>query len=238
MINGEEGKMLFNKEDAPANVVTVYPQASDLFNQYKINFCCEGERTIEVQCYELNIDVQQVLDELNERYTIWKTDGNLTFNWDSISLTQIVEHITDHHHAYLTKELANLSHYVTRVSQVHGGNQPHLVELNSLYEQLVDYMNTHIQIEKESLFPLIQQYEATANDQLLFEIKQMNEKLVNRHHVINDLFKRMNEVTNHFKAPIDACGTYLVAYDRLVELELNTRQYIHLEQNIFFKRAS
>lgn len=230
--------MLFNKEDAPANVVTVYPQASDLFNQYKINFCCEGERTIGVQCYELNIDVQQVLDELNERYAIWKTDGNMTFNWDSVTLSQIVDHITEHHHAYLTKELTALSHYVTRVSQVHGGNQPHLVELNTLYEQLVEYINTHIQIEKETLFPLINQYEVSPDEKLLFEIKQTNGELINRHQVINQLFKRMNEVTNNFKAPLDACGTYLVAYDRLVELELNIRQYIHLEQNIFFKRAS
>lgn len=230
--------MLFNKEDAPANVVKVYPQASDLFNQYNINFCCEGEQTLEVQCYQLNISVQKVLDELNERYAIWRRDGNTTYNWDNISLNQLVEHIIEHHHAYLKKELTALNHYVTRVSYVHGGRQPHLMELYSLYEQLIERVEMHIQEEEKVLFPLIEQYAAGPNKKLLAQFEQIHYDLENNHYVMNDLFKQMNEVTNNFIAPIDACGTYQVAYDRLVELELSIRQYIHLERNIFLKRVN
>lgn len=230
--------MLFNKEDAPANVVKVYPQASDLFNQYKINFCCDGERTIEVQCFQLNINTQQVIDELNERYAIWRRDGNLTYNWDSISPKQIVEHIREHHHAYLRKELTALTYYVTRVASVHGKNQPHLIELNSLYEQLIVLIDAHILVEETELFPLINQYATDSNEQLLMKIRQINFGLEKKHHVMNKLFKKMTEVTNDFEAPLDACGTYRIAYDRLAELELNIRQFIHLEKNIFFKQIS
>lgn len=230
--------MLFNKEDAPANVVKVYPQASDLFNQYKINFCCEGERTLEVQCYQLNISVQKVLDELNERHAIWRRDGNATYNWDNISLNQLVEHIIEHHHAYLKKELPALNQYVTRVSYVHGERQPHLMELYSLYEQLIERVEMHIEEEENILFPLIKQDALGTNETLLSQVEQLNGKLENNHHVMNELFKRMNEVTNDFTAPFDACGTYQVTYDRLVELELSIRQYIHLERNIFLKRIN
>lgn len=171
--------MLFNKEDAPANVVKIYPQASDLFNQYKINFCCKGERTLEVQCYELNISVQQVLDELNERYAIWRKDGNATYNGDTISLKQMIEHISEHHHDYLKKELIALSHYVTRVSYVHGERQPHLMELYALYGQLVERVEMHIEAEENVLFPLIDQYALGKNETLYSQLEQIKDERMN-----------------------------------------------------------
>ncbi|MEI3614002.1 hypothetical protein [Pseudogracilibacillus sp. SO30301A] len=46
----------------------------------------------------------------------------------------------------------------------------------------------------------------------------------------------MREIINGFQAPPGACGSYHITYDRLVELETDIFQHVHLENNILFKR--
>lgn len=46
----------------------------------------------------------------------------------------------------------------------------------------------------------------------------------------------MRTTTNEFEPPLDACGSYRITYTRLLELETEMMDYIHLENNILFER--
>lgn len=65
---------MFTKKDTPSYVVKEYPQASDLFKKYDINFCCKGDETIESQGVNKDLNVEEVIDELNKFYEVWKED--------------------------------------------------------------------------------------------------------------------------------------------------------------------
>lgn len=74
------------------------------------------------------------------------------------------------------------------------------------------------------------------SDELLQKIRVANGDLEDEHDATGDLIKQMRSITNGFEIPVDACGSYRMTYARLAELEENTFQHIHLENNILFKR--
>lgn len=228
--------MQFTAKDTPAEIIMIYPQASDLFKANKIDFCCGGDKPLKDQCIEQQIDETEILTQLNEKYSAWKEAGNKAKNWNEVSLEELVDHIIHHHHLYLKNELPALSEFVSRVFYVHGQDQPHLKQLHKLYHDFKLDMEQHMMREESELFPLIFQFIREPEQELLEEITQLNEEMEKEHDESGDLLKEIRELTDGFRAPAHACGTYRVTYDRLAELEENTFQHIHLENNILFKR--
>lgn len=228
--------MQFTAKDTPAKIIMTFPQASDLFKENKIDFCCGGDQPLKDQCFEQNIDEEKFLHELNDQYATWKAEGNIAKDWEKVTLEQLVDHIIHHHHLYLKEELPALSEFVARIFYVHGDDQPHLKQLHKLYHDFKLDMEQHMMREESELFPLVFQFIKSPEQSLLDEIVELNEELEKEHDDSGDLLKAMRELTNGFNAPPHACGTYRVTYDRLAELESNTFEHIHLENNILFKR--
>lgn len=227
----KEEILLFNRNSAPADVIKVYPQASDLFKKNHINFCCSGERTIEEQCRELSIDAETIVEELNNRYSTWKEEEKDVKNWDKVSIEEIIEEIASKYHPFFRNELDALNEYVTRVNHVHGAEQPHLTKLYNLYHMLLEKIKAHIYEEERDFIPLL-----SGDSTSLENINNIKQKLETNHEEIYQLLNDIRKITNNFEAPTYACGTYRVAYDRLEQLESKTYEYIHLENNVLFKR--
>lgn len=47
--------------------------------------------------------------------------------------------------------------------------------------------------------------------------------------------QELREVTNDWELPDNACGTYSLVYQRLADLEKDTYEHIHLENNVLFQ---
>ncbi|MFC3040619.1 iron-sulfur cluster repair di-iron protein [Virgibacillus xinjiangensis] len=226
----------FTVEHTPANIVKVFPKASDLFKVHQIDFCCGGHRPLKESFEEKNLDEQSILSELNQAFTRWQEEGNQATDWDTASLTELVDHIVHRHHAYLMEELPALGQFVTKIYRKHGENQPHLKELHKLYGKFMTEMEEHTIKEENDVFPLIKEYEQNPSDALIRQIHEANGELESEHDEVGKLLKEMRRITDGFKPHANACGSYQITYARLKELEDNTFQHIHLENNILFPR--
>lgn len=226
----------FTAEQTPAEIVKMFPKASDLFKQRKINFCCSGDRPLTDVFIENSLDGATVLSELNIAYEDWKNKGNTRTDWDTLSLTELTDYITEKYHDPMEQELLFLDAYVTRVFKVHGGDSPHLKELHHIYNLLQVELTEHMIKENNEVFPLIKEYELKPSENLLAEIHTANKALETEHEKIVKLLKEIREVTNDFTPPQGACNTYQMSYARLAELESETYDHIHLENNILFER--
>lgn len=226
----------FTAEHTPAEIVKIFPYASDLFKENHIDFCCGGDKILRDQFKEHQVAGDTILFELNTRYEKWLENGHHAKDWDSVSISNLVDYIVDHHHGYLKKELPALSKFVTRVFHAHGSNQPHLRELHRLYDEFSQEMAEHTIKEEEEVFPLIKEYAVKPSEELLERIRIANGGLEAEHEFAGDLLKKIRQVTSGFEPPVTACGTYRVTYARLAEMESNTFEHIHLENNILFKR--
>lgn len=215
---------MFTKESTPTDVVAKYPQASDVFKKYKINFCCKGGESIESQCGKNNIEVQGVVQELNKVYQDWQKEEARTSSLSDASLDELFEEVFLRHNQ-LIDELSILQQYVLRVNQVHGQEQPHLQRLESLYFELLDRMNRHI--EEETILISLMKDEKSESE---ISLSMTKDKLQYSLDHIEKILNELKETTNNFAAPAHACGTYRVTYDRLNRINERFNDYISMER--------
>lgn len=227
---------IFTAKETPASVVKVFPKASDLFKERRIDFCCGGDRPLEEVFSEDHHDSEEVMSELNEAFQEWKKKGQNVVDWDAVAPSTLIDHIVGEHHGYLKEELNPLGELVTRIYSVHGGRDEHLKELYRLYHQFKMEMEEHMITEENEVFPLIKVYEKEPSEELKQQISDANGGLEDEHEVCGDLLKRMRIITNDFEPPEDACGSYRITYARLADLETDTFQHVHLENNVLFKQ--
>ncbi|WP_058308368.1 iron-sulfur cluster repair di-iron protein [Gracilibacillus massiliensis] len=230
----------FQLTDTPADIVKVYPKASDFFKNAKVDFCCGGDQPLQtiLDKKKKPVDGQQLISSINQSFQKWKEAGNKEVNWDEVSPSEVVNHVMQHHHHYLNEELTPLSQFVTKIYRVHGANHPHLEELYKFYHQYKMEMEGHMIEEERDLFPLFEQYEKNPTEALKNQILNLNETMIQDHEFVGELIQKMNEVTNNYTLPEGACNSYRITYERLAELEHNTYQHIHLENNVLFKFVS
>lgn len=228
--------MIFTAQDTPAQIVKTFPKASDLFKEYKIDFCCGGKRPLEQSFVEKDLDGDLILDKLNKKYEEWNQEDHHVVDWDTKSLSELVDYIQYKHHNYLMEELPALGQFVTKVYSRHGASHPELKKLYHLYNEFKIEMIEHTIKENNEVFPLIKEYEKNPSKELLEKIRIANGGLEDEHNSVGDLLKEMREVTGEFIPPANACGSYQLTYARLRDLEEDTFQHIHLENNILFVR--
>jgi regulator of cell morphogenesis and NO signaling len=58
------------------------------------------------------------------------------------------------------------------------------------------------------------------------------------HEAAGGLLREMRSVTNNYTLPPDACNSFFLLYHKLIALEEDLHQHIHLENNILFKKAT
>ncbi|MCL6585286.1 MAG: iron-sulfur cluster repair di-iron protein [Anoxybacillus sp.] len=225
---------MFTAQSTVGEIVAMFPKASDLFKTYKIDFCCGGNRPLAEALAEKNVPVEDILQKLQTMYE--QSLEKVEKNWLEASYTELIDHIIQKHHRFLMEELPQLSPYVTKVLRVHGPEQPHLVQVHKLFNDLKTELEQHLMKEETKAFPLIIQFEQHPTKENEQAMKQVIEELVAEHDTAGDIIKEIRQITNDFTPPFDACGTYRLVYNRLEALEEDLFTHIHLENNILFPR--
>ncbi|MFJ8531555.1 iron-sulfur cluster repair di-iron protein [Bacillus sp. NPDC094106] len=226
----------FTKTSIVGEIVTAFPQSSDLFKKYRIDFCCGGDKTIEVATQTKEISSDELLKILNQQYTLYKSKNNESTNWSEVNLSTLIDHIIEKHHHFIQEELPQLSPYVTKVFRVHGQIESHLSIVHRLFHELKLELEQHIMKEETLVFPLIKTYEQNPTEENLVLAIERLEELEQEHDKAGDLIKELRIITNDFTPPEHACRTYRMVYNRLEDFESDLFQHVHLENNILFKR--
>lgn len=228
----------FTREHTAGEIVKEYPKASDLFKQYRIDFCCGGNRPLTEVLVEKGIDEEAFLMQLNGSFIDWQEKGNQATNWEEAPYTNLIDHIVETHHAFLVEELPALGQFVTKIYRVHGNSHPELKDVHQLYHTLKTELEQHLIKEEDDIFPLVKQYEKNPTAELRDQILEANSSLEDEHDAAGDIIKKLREITGDFIPPADGCSSYRITYQRLAELEEDLFQHIHLENNILFPRLA
>lgn len=228
----------FDGTETLGDIVAAFPGASNLFKANRIDFCCGGDRQLNAVLEEKGMDGAPFLGELNALAEQAEARSAADVDWREAPLGELVDHIVQKHHAYLEQELPVLSGFVTKILRVHGFSHPELAELHKLFHQAKVELEQHMIDEESNVFPLIKQAEqagdAAARQQALEQIGELEHE----HEAVGDLLKRMREITSEYTLPEGACTTYALTFRKLEELESDTFEHVHLENNILFPRLS
>ncbi|RKL66902.1 iron-sulfur cluster repair di-iron protein [Salipaludibacillus neizhouensis] len=229
---------IFNETTKTGDIVTRFPKASQVFKEYRIDFCCGGNRPIGEAIKEKNLNGIEVLSTLNTLYEETKRLNNQNTNWNEATYSTLIDHIINKHHAYLSDVLPELSRFVTKVYRVHGEGHPELEAVFNLFHKLKMELEHHLIQEEERVFPKILAYEKNGSKSDLDAALQTIEVLESEHEAAGDILKELRSVTNDYLLPEGACTTYTLTYLKLEEVESDLFQHIHLENNILFPRLA
>ncbi|HEX7010351.1 MAG TPA: iron-sulfur cluster repair di-iron protein [Phycisphaeraceae bacterium] len=221
-------------------LVTQRPSRSRLFERLGLDYCCGGKRTLQEACEAKGLDAHTVLSLLLADEESQSAAQNDQQDWSQASLTDLADHIEQTHHAYLKRELPRLGEMVRKVAAVHGQLHPWLLELDGIFARFAAEMESHMLKEEQILFPLIRQLEAqqsAAGGQGMLDLTNPVRVMEHEHDDAGRDLARMRELSSDFTPPPEACGTFRATLDGLRQLEADTHQHVHKENNILFPRA-
>ncbi|HNQ74006.1 MAG TPA: iron-sulfur cluster repair di-iron protein [Verrucomicrobiota bacterium] len=223
-------------ETTIGDIVRTAPATSRLFDSLKIDFCCGGKKSLAESCKERGLDVNTVVTMLS---AIGQMDAAPATDVDGMTLTELCNHIQETHHAYLREELSRLDFMTRKVLAVHGEHEPRLIELRKVFEGFQAEMTTHTDEEDESVFPAICELEVgdAAERTSKLDLVSTLKKMENEHDSAGQALEKFHDLTDNFTAPDWACNTFRALYDALKQLDANTHQHIHKENNVLFPKA-
>lgn len=219
-----------------AQLVTERPELIRIFEKLGIDYCCGGKTPLGEACAQRNLDANSVVLTLQAVAETTRHEQASATDWTQASLTDLSDHIEETHHRYLAKELPRLETIVAKVVDAHAPAHPELHEIQAVYTRLSRDLLQHTQKEDQVLFPLIRQLES-GGKRLPMSVAVPIQQMEKEHDEAGDDLKTIRGLTRDFAPPADACQTYRVMLDGLHELEKDTHEHIHKENNILFPRA-
>lgn len=214
--------------------VTKYPNATQVFNRYKVDYCCGGDRFLNQVVKEENLP-QLFLEALKEVMTTQRKEE--VTDWSEKSFSFIIDYILEEHHTFMRDTLDELNGLVFKILKVHYAiHSEQLLEIHHTFGLLKTELEAHLVKEEENLFPMIRAYEIEPSKALKEDILHYIQTTEDEHDAAGDLFKKLEEITNDFKAPEGACISYIRTFDLLNALEKDTFNHIHMENSVLFKK--
>lgn len=228
--------IVFDGTETIGEIVAEFHGASNLLKEYRIDFCCGGDRTLSTVLMQQAIDQAAFLGLLNEAYRNAMQQKDPNVDWRTVTYNELIDHVIYNHHAYLNKELPLLRDFVTKILRVHGAEHPELVTLHKKFHDLKTELEQHLISEEVIVFPKIREYEQTGSEAALGKAIAAIHELEAEHEHAGDLLKEMRAITNDYTLPEGACRTYTLTFQKLEALEADLFEHIHLENNIMFPR--
>lgn len=225
-----------------AEIVLKDYRTADVFRKYGIEYCCGGKWPLDTVCMMNDISWEKLHKELQSvtrailpapvvDFATWKTDF----------LTNYIIHV---HHQYLKDTLAQTGDILTHFAAEHVKKYPYFIAVQEIFEKLKKNIFPHLQQQEDTVFPYIRQiahaYEnKDSYAKLLVKTlrKPLDGMMRHEQQIILSYILQIRELTNDYKAPAHACVSHKVTLSRLMELDNNLMQHIHLENEILFPRA-
>ncbi len=218
-------------------LVRAVPSRARVFESMKIDYCCGGKIVLADVCAKKKIAPDDLLAKLQESDAAGGAQA--VVDADSMTLTQLADHVEQTHHAFLREELPRLDFMTDKVARVHGDHEPRLAAVRKAFVAFKNELEPHMMKEEQVLFPLIRQLESSADrpeshcGSIANPIRQMEHE----HDQAGDELAIIREATDDFVPPEWACNTYRAMLDLLERLEADTHQHVHKENNVLFPKA-
>jgi len=225
-----------------ADIVSADYRTADVFRKYGIDFCCGGKWPLTIVCETKNLDIAVVKRELESAVRSTSIYNSLNFHeWDVDFLT---DYIVNVHHQYLRKALPLAKGYLVDLVEGHQKKFPYLGHLATIFDQLCTETFPHLQQEESIIFPYIRPIahayhskESYAGLLVRTVRKPVENVMHHEHETVHNFLHNMRRLTDHYTIPDGACVSHKVTFLKLLEIDNDLIQHLHLENDILFPRA-
>ena len=227
-------------EKSIGEIVAEDYRTAQVFKDHKIDFCCNGNRSLGEVAKEKNLDEQKLREEVDAAKNQQSAGGT---DFESWPLDLLSAYIVKTHHRRAEKQITVLKPYLDKICRVHGGRHPELLEIKQIFDSISGEMSAHMKKEELILFPFIEKLvkvqngEIKAADLPANSVENPINMMTHEHDDQGDAFKKIAALSEDYTPPSDACNTYRVTFGLLSDFEDDLHKHIHLENNILFPKA-
>lgn len=199
------------------------PNIVELLSENNIDFCCGGWQILEDAVAKQGLDVDDFVAQLN-RYESTKEIND----WRQalqMSKKELVNYIVNTHHRKEEELVEEVEKLLAKILYVHYAQ--HAEELTAIYQTflaLKQDLMPHFADEEKIVFPNALQANVDWS------------KLRDDHEQVGEILKNLQDLTNDFTPPADACRTYQLAFQKLHELVDDIHLHVFLENSVLFEQ--
>jgi regulator of cell morphogenesis and NO signaling len=213
-------------------------RAAAVFEQFGIDFCCSGRRTLDEACRAAAADPVRVVHALKALPPAIDGDDDAA-RWP---IPRLIDFIVSTHHAYVRSAMPAITRHLAKLVEVHGARHPELPRIAAYFEQVVADLSQHMVKEEQVLFPYVRDL-AEAGDSCgrtrspFGTVANPIRMMEREHQEVADALRLIRELTRGYAAPDDGCTTYAITMDELRQFERDLHRHVHLENNVLFPAA-
>lgn len=214
-------------------------RAASVFKKNKIDFCCNGNRTIDEACSKKGLDADKLVKDL---YEVSSAKGDSQIDYTSWPLDLLADYIEKKHHRYVKEKIQEITPFLNKIVRVHGERHPELLKVEELFNQSVVDFTEHMYKEENILFPHIRKMVENKNSNTPIQasfgtVQNPIKMMMEDHDNEGERYRQIADLTNNYTVPEDGCTTYRVTFAMLKEFEEDLQMHIHLENNILFPKS-
>lgn len=236
------GAKKIGKDLLVSEIVSYDYRTADVFRKYNIDFYCGDKWSLERICEIKNIDIAVIKKELEESIRTVCVPNSLKF--EEWNLDFLTDYIVNVHHEYLRKALPETRDYLLNFMSNEGDKFPYLPELFKVFSELATDMFPHLQQEELIIFPYIRQISHAYHSKesyagLLVRTlrKPVESVMQHEHESVNRFLRQMRKLANCYTFPETASVSQRVSTLKLLEVDNDLVQHLHLENDILFPSA-
>jgi regulator of cell morphogenesis and NO signaling len=219
-------------------VVAADFRAAAVFEQFGIDFCCSGRRSLIDACRAAAADPGTVIRALNALPPPIESEADVT-RW---SIPQLIDYIVSTHHRYVRSAMPAIARHLAKLNDVHGPRHPELSRVAAYFEQIVGDLEQHMLKEEQVLFPYVRELAecggGCGRTRSPFGTVENPIRMMEREHQeVGEAMRIIRELTRGYTPPEDGCTTYAISLAELQQFERDLHRHVHLENNVLFPAA-
>jgi regulator of cell morphogenesis and NO signaling len=219
------------------------PATTRVFEEFKIDYCCGGRRSISEVCDAAGIDPKTLMERIEQAVIDQEGRSGLVHPED-MPPGELIDYILDKHHIFTSNEIERLTPLMAKVVMRHGEQHPELFRLQEIFTALTESLLPHMRKEENVLFPYIHTLVGSSGGNGHFSappfgtVKNPISVMMSEHETDGERLEEMRRVTSDYFLPEGACPSYTALYAGLEDLERDLHRHIHLENNVLFPAAA
>ncbi|MCC7416201.1 MAG: iron-sulfur cluster repair di-iron protein [Acidobacteria bacterium] len=223
-------------------IVAGNARAAEVFEEFGIDFCCGGRRSLAEACQRAAVDQGAVVRALEGVARPRPAqDGDDAARWP---LDRLIDHIVEMHHGYVRRALPVIARRLERLEQSHGERHRELARVVNLFRELGIELTQHMMKEEQVLFPYIrelvelEQQGCEVHQSPFGTVENPIRMMEREHREMADALRTIRELTGGYDVPADGCITYELSMADLARFERDLHRHVHLENNVLFPAAT
>jgi len=230
--------MLITKDQLIGDIVSEDYRAASIFESFDIEFCCEGDQSLENVCLQKKIKPKKILKNLTNLMEENIHSYNFFQAWD---VDLLADYLEKKHNKLLNENIPEISNLLEKIIKKHKSNARNINDISVLWKSSAEIFINHMHFEHREIFPDIRDIKIKFNEVKSSNIVKNNTKIIindlkEEHHIVGKNLKQIAKLTNHFTAEIDDCNTMKLFFTAMETFYAEVLLHIHIENNILFPK--